>query len=449
MRWLLLKDLRLIRRSPALIATLLVYPVVIALLIGLAVSGSSARPVVAVYNGVPVSRKTVSIGSQRLDLAKYERELFTAIQPLRARSPAQAVVDVRSGQALAALIIPADIDQQIQQLISTGVGRPAIRVVYNTRNPVQLALAKDALQSRVDDVQTVIAAQVSNVVLSDLHKLLDGGSLSVLDHSIKLLGLSRSRVLLAQAIAGLPRNSPQAVRLRKVLLFSTIAMDGLALASPDIRTVIAPLTVETSGVSGSSTPASAYAASVASAVLAMFAAVLVGAGMLALERSENAYHRLVPALLSARALLSEKAAVATLSAFALTLPAALVTSVFAPLELSRILLWIVALVVSGAAFAAVGVAVGALARDVSVASLLAFLVSLPVALIALVPTSLVSAGVASLLDVISFLFPFRAALQTISNGFTATSPAMPLPLLHLAVLACVWAIAAHGALKRS
>lgn len=36
MRWLLIKDLQILRRSPLLVALLVVYPVVIALMIGLA-----------------------------------------------------------------------------------------------------------------------------------------------------------------------------------------------------------------------------------------------------------------------------------------------------------------------------------------------------------------------------------------------------------------------------
>jgi hypothetical protein len=36
MRWLLLKDLQILRRSPLLVGLLIVYPIVIALLIGFA-----------------------------------------------------------------------------------------------------------------------------------------------------------------------------------------------------------------------------------------------------------------------------------------------------------------------------------------------------------------------------------------------------------------------------
>ena len=38
MRWLLLKDLQILRRSPLLVALLIIYPVLVALLIGYALS---------------------------------------------------------------------------------------------------------------------------------------------------------------------------------------------------------------------------------------------------------------------------------------------------------------------------------------------------------------------------------------------------------------------------
>jgi hypothetical protein len=94
------------------------------------------------------------------------------------------------------------------------------------------------------------------------------------------------------------------------------------------------------------------------------------------------------------------------------------------------------------------VAIGGLARDVSVASLMALLLSLPVAFVALVPASAVSGGVGSLLGVIAFLFPFKAALEAAGNAFTGTAPSIGGPLLHLAVLALVFGALARVTVRR-
>ena len=53
---------------------------------------------------------------------------------------------------------------------------------------------------------------------------------------------------------------------------------------------------------------------------------------------------------------------------------------------------------------------------------MALLLSLPVAFVALVPGTAVSSGVKTLLDVIAFVFPFKAALEAVSNAFSGASP---------------------------
>jgi ABC-2 type transport system permease protein len=170
--------------------------------------------------------------------------------------------------------------------------------------------------------------------------------------------------------------------------------------------------------------------------------------MLALERSENTYGRLVRGLVSPGGLLLEKVVLAALCAAAVVLVMVAGVSLFLSLEWSRFALWILALLAAAIAFGALGVAIGALGRDVSTASLMAFLISLPVAFIALVPSSAVSATVGSILDAISFVFPFRAALEALANALTGSSPGLGLPLLHLLGLAVLFWALARAALRR-
>jgi ABC-type multidrug transport system permease subunit len=123
-------------------------------------------------------------------------------------------------------------------------------------------------------------------------------------------------------------------------------------------------------------------------------------------------------------------------------------SIFVHLDWGRFELWIVALAFACVAFGALGVTIGGVAREVSAASLLALLLSLPVAFVALVPGTAVSSGVKTLLDVVAFVFPFKAALQAVSNAFSGASPGIGLPLLHLAVLAVVYFVLARVAIRR-
>jgi ABC-type transport system involved in cytochrome c biogenesis permease component len=180
----------------------------------------------------------------------------------------------------------------------------------------------------------------------------------------------------------------------------------------------------------------------------MFVTLLLAASMLALERSENAYSRLVRGLVSPLRLLSEKVTLSAACAGAVTLVMAMFVSLFVHLEWARFELWVLALALGGLAFGALGVMIGGLAREVSTASLMAFLLSLPIAFAALVPASAVSGTLKSVLDGVSFVFPFRAALQAASNAFSATTPEIWGPLLHLALLALAFASLARLAMRR-
>jgi ABC-type transport system involved in cytochrome c biogenesis permease component len=123
-------------------------------------------------------------------------------------------------------------------------------------------------------------------------------------------------------------------------------------------------------------------------------------------------------------------------------------SIFIHLEWSRFGLWAAAIALGGAAFAALGVALGAIAREVSAASLMAFLVSLPIAFVALVPAAAVSGTLHTVLDVVAFCFPFKADLEAVSNAFSGSTPAIGLPLVHLAALAVVYGLLARLAVRR-
>ena len=108
MRWLLLKDLRVLRRSPGLVALLVLYPVVLSVLIGFALSAGPDKPKVAFVSLVPPERGQLELGDEQLDLSGYEGRLFDAIDPVpvdcAGKAPPQckqaAIDKVESGAAI-------------------------------------------------------------------------------------------------------------------------------------------------------------------------------------------------------------------------------------------------------------------------------------------------------------------------------------------------------------
>ena len=123
MRWLLVKDIQILRRSPLLLALLVIYPVVIAVLIGFALSRGPDKPRVAFVNLVPAEQSDLELGGEEIDLSNYADTLFESIDPVRIdcedRTPEEcqeeALDKVRDGDVLAALVIPEDVTQKLPQ----------------------------------------------------------------------------------------------------------------------------------------------------------------------------------------------------------------------------------------------------------------------------------------------------------------------------------------------
>ena len=82
------------------------------------------------------------------------------------------------------------------------------------------------------------------------------------------------------------------------------------------------------------------------------------------------------------------------------------------------------------------------------ASLLAFLLSLPVAFLALVPSGSVAGGLYDAIQVVSALFPFKPALQALNAALNDADPGLLRPLAHLAALTLGFGAIARLALRR-
>ncbi|MGH3994574.1 MAG: ABC transporter permease, partial [Pseudonocardiaceae bacterium] len=151
MRWLLVKDLRILQRSPLLVGLLVVYPVVIAVLIGFALSRGPDKPEVAIYNGLADSSTVVELGGERIDLTRQGSRLFEEIDPVRVDSRAEAIQRVRDGDVLGALIIPDDLASNLQSTLQPGT----VEVFYNAEDPAKQQYVENTIKSQV---QTANAA---------------------------------------------------------------------------------------------------------------------------------------------------------------------------------------------------------------------------------------------------------------------------------------------------
>jgi ABC-2 type transport system permease protein len=446
--WLLLKDLQILRRSPLLVALLVIYPIVIAVLFGFALSGGPEKPRVAFANLVAPGESTFEIGGRTLDVADYADRLFESIEPIEVDSREEAIQTVRDGEALGALVIPADATERLRSTLGLGGGDPpTVEVYYNAEDPVKRRFVESTIESRLAEANAALSEVVLRQAAGYIDVIVRGGEIPLpLVGAVQILGLERSRAIIDSVAAGLPEDSPDRAALDQVSRFARLAAENLDVSRPILASIGSPVNVKQTVVEGDRTPLDAFAVALAVTVSLMFVTLLLAAGLLALEREEQAFGRLVRGLVSRTALLTEKVVLSGLCAVAVTLLMLFGLAAFVGLDWSRIPAWLAALVGGALGFAAMGVAIGGLAREVRAATLLAILLALPIVFLALVPSGSVAPALYDAVRVVSALFPFDPALEALDRAINGGE--LLVPLLHLLALALGYGVIARIALRR-
>jgi ABC-type transport system involved in multi-copper enzyme maturation permease subunit len=441
MRWLLSKDLLILRRSRLLVGVLIVYPIAIALLIGLAISRSPGKPKVAIVDETPPGQ-TIQVGSEKVEVSQYADQLFSQVQPVHVPSRAQAVADIESGKMLAAVVIPRDLAARI----SSGVSQGSIEVLYNG-NALEQTLVRSALNSALAQANVGFSEQIQRAAAQAVGVLLTGGNLGVLGAPPNMIGFGQIPPTLHTIIAHQPPGADR-TQLERIEKFAEFANQNLGLAKNVLSTIGQPIQVKSTPVQGRRTPLNTFAVVVAVSVSLMFVCVLLGAGGVALEREEHTLARLARGLATREGLLAEKLLLAAACSFALALAMLAGVGAFVSLDWGRAGQWLIALAFGALAFGALGIAIGALAREVRAASLLAFGLSLPLAFAALVPSGSVAHGLYDAIAAISFVFPFKAALQALDAAVNGASPGLGISVVHLLGLTLLFGALARVGLRR-
>src|SRR5207249_19038 len=357
----------------------------------------------------------------QVDVHQYARRLFGQVHAVYVSSRAQAIKKVTSAEVLAAVVIPADIAARV----SSGTTQARLEVVYNG-DALEQSLVQSQLGSALAQANLGFSEQIQKAAAQAIDLLLKGGNLGVLGAPSNLIGLRQIPPLLHRVIAGEP---PGATRqaLERVSAFADFAAANLDVSKRVLSTVGQPIAVHAKLLHGRRTPLDTFAVVVAVIISEMFVCVLLAAGGVALEREEHTLARVVRGLVSRATLVIEKGVLAAACSLAVA----------------------IARLGGALAFAARGVAIGAVAREVRAASLLAFLSSLPLAFLALVPAGAVASGLYDVIRAVSFAFPFKASLQALDAAVNHASPPLGGAVVHLAVLTLLFGLLARIALGRA
>ncbi len=302
MKALLAKDLLILRRSRLLVGVLVVYPIAIALLIGLAISREPGKPKVAIVDETPPGQ-TVQVGSERVPVSRYAEQLFDQVQSLPVSTRAQALDDVKSGKVLAAVVIPANIAARL----GSGIKQAQLEVLYNG-NALEQSLVQSQIEAALAHANAGFSQQIQRAAAQAIGALLSGRNLGVLG-APSLIGLGQIPGELHGIISRMAPG-PDRAALERIDAFASFAAQNLSLAKNVLSTIGQPIQVKTTLIEGRRTPLNTFAVVVAVSVSLMFVCVLLAAGGVALEREEHTLSRLLRGLETRAGLLAEKALLA-------------------------------------------------------------------------------------------------------------------------------------------
>ncbi|MGA7397205.1 MAG: ABC transporter permease, partial [Solirubrobacterales bacterium] len=365
MRWLLLKDLQILKRSPFQLALLVVYPIAIALLVGFALTRGPEQSTVALYNAMPEG-SALGFGGEELDGDEIRDQLCDRVDCIEAESTEEASDLVEAGDATAAVIVPEDLGDKIASLASLSPQTPEINIVVNGSSAVENEIVDDRIDAMLAEANQLIAERLAEGARQYLDLILEGGNFSLLGQDIEVLGLKKSEQVLTE-IRGSVKDPAERAKLESAIRFAGLATENLDLAGPILTAIAEPIQANKTEVGDEAPGLDTFAVAVTATFALMFVTVLLVAGSVALEKEENAFARLTAGLVSRGQILAGKLGLGTVVGLGVLVILLAGLSVFVPIQWGRAPIWLLAGLLGAAAFAAVGAALGAATREVRAA----------------------------------------------------------------------------------
>jgi ABC-type multidrug transport system permease subunit len=380
---ILRKDLRTLLRTPALLAALVTYPLLIAALLGLVAGYASSKPRVAFVDkdGLPPH---IVVGTHRFDVNATIDQVARNVRLVRL-GEAEAERDLADGKVVAVVTVPPGFVATLQQMVKS----PTLELAV-TRGGTS-ARVRQQVQALVYSLNRKLQRAYIDANLRYVRLILHGGDGSFLGQSFDVLGLDGTEREL--------RALPQSERVRRIEDFVHDARRALAQTDDALRATAAPIQLVELPRRGRSASLSAQVQSYALGLTLTFLSLVLAAGALAGERDENVLGRLARGLVSPGRLVAAKVALAAIVATLLGLAVALAFAIATVAgnapggePWSRLPLLAAGLALTGAALGSVGALVGALAREARTASLVAVLLVLPIVFLGLIPAEVFAAA---------------------------------------------------------
>jgi ABC-type multidrug transport system permease subunit len=405
---LLGKDLRVLRRSPVLVAVLVAYPLLVAGLVGLVAGYGSSKPRVALVDEDHLPAAVV-VGGRTFRINDAIDEVSKNVHLIRMDRD-EARRQLETGRVVATLTVPPGF------LADLRGGLHAPSLLYQTTRGGIASRVTQQVQALVYSLNRELQRAYVSTDLGYVDLIVHGGTATFGGRTYRVLGLQRMGTLLDE----LPRR-PQVMRIRE---FTRIAAVALGLTGSLLASTANPIRLERADEPSRSSLLSAQVQAYALALTVTFLALLLAAGAIAAERDENTIGRLARGLVSVGQLVWAKVALAAVVGLALGLAIGLVFGVIVEAggvaggePWARLPLLGVGLAVAAASLGAVGALLGALARETRTASLVAVLVVMPIVFLGLVPREISPAA-----GWISDGLPFAHAVRYFASSLYDADP---------------------------
>lgn len=436
---LLGKDLRLLARTPALLAILIGYPILVALLVALALQGEDRKPQVAFVN-LDRPGATIQVGGKTTTIDDYV-ERFSEEIDLQHTTEDVARKALDDGRISAILTVP----EGFVESLTFGESPPTVELVTSRRSAVQSDAITRRLESAIFRINESLASDYIGQLVKLADVVIEGGSIRVFGVSGEAFGIRRSKELLDDVKRQLVAQGDVALARRLDPLDDFVRDTGvnLRLAAGAAAVIQSPVRLRVVEAAPGREPLSAFGVAGALLVSLGLVGVLLAASAVSGEREDNVLVRLARGLVSPGAMIAEKMVFAALAGLVVGLVLLGLLEVTTSLAIGRWALWLPTLVLAGLAFGGFGVLVGALARETRTALLAGLMIALPLIFLGLVPENPAASAVAQLVAFGPAFEAFQALL---------VEPEVPddigLLMGHLALVAAVFGTVAALVLRR-
>src|SRR5262249_6844456 len=297
------KDLLVLSRSPLLLALLIVYPLIVAGLVGAVAGYGSSKPRVALVDEDHLPA-VVRIGGRQFRIADAIDEVGKNVHLVRMSSD-EASRQLRAGRIVATLTVPPGFLAELE----SGLTSPSL--IYQTTHGGISSRVTQQLQALVYELNRRLQEAFVKTDLHYVRLIQHGGTATFAGRKYDVLGLDRMHGLLLQL--------PKSAQRDRVAEFARIAGIALGQTGNLLAATASPIGLQRAPEKSRSSLLSAQVQAYALALTITFLALLLAAAALAAERDENAIGRLARGLVSLGELVWAKVALAAVVALALGL----------------------------------------------------------------------------------------------------------------------------------